>query len=249
MRWKGSERKQLLESKYYPRICLGAGWGKPRKFCQNKWCLGRGSNGELPEYVSGTLLLTSFSVRQEGVWGSECIAPHFLDVGSIWRWVVSFTPRPSCQKGEWSPSILWIGGWVGPRSGLDDVEQRIFLTLPGLEIRPPGRKARSQSLYRLCYLGSPRIFTEERVFSFVVRWLAVFLCSLSSFCLSSKRIFLLRIHIHYRLKCDVYFLAHVYLNTTRFDLIRRAIFRYMRVLLYFFCHTLYSPLIFEMIYS
>jgi hypothetical protein len=26
---------------------------------------------------------------------------------------------------------------VGPRAGLDDVENRKFLTLPGLELRPP----------------------------------------------------------------------------------------------------------------
>jgi hypothetical protein len=44
--------------------------------------------------------------------------------------------------------------WVGPRSGLDDVEKRTFLTLPGLELQPLCRLARSQSLYRLSYPGS-----------------------------------------------------------------------------------------------
>jgi hypothetical protein len=43
---------------------------------------------------------------------------------------------------------------VDPRAGLDDVEKRKFLTLPGLELRPLGRQARSQSLYRLRYAGS-----------------------------------------------------------------------------------------------
>jgi hypothetical protein len=43
---------------------------------------------------------------------------------------------------------------VGPRAGLDDVEKRKFLTLPGLELRLLGRPARSQSLYRLSYPGS-----------------------------------------------------------------------------------------------
>jgi hypothetical protein len=38
---------------------------------------------------------------------------------------------------------------VGPRAGLDDVEKRKFLTLPGLELRPFGPSIRSQSLYRL----------------------------------------------------------------------------------------------------
>jgi hypothetical protein len=43
---------------------------------------------------------------------------------------------------------------VGPRAGLYDMEKRKFLTLPGLELRPLGRPARSQSLYRLRYPGS-----------------------------------------------------------------------------------------------
>jgi hypothetical protein len=43
---------------------------------------------------------------------------------------------------------------VNPRAGLDDVEKSKFLTLPGLELRPLGRPARSQSLYRLRYPGS-----------------------------------------------------------------------------------------------
>jgi hypothetical protein len=64
--------------------------------------------------------------------------------------------------GEWSVSRpgrffpkeralgnSWIGGWVDPRAGLDDVEKGKFLTLPGLELEPLGRPAHSQSLYRL----------------------------------------------------------------------------------------------------
>jgi hypothetical protein len=45
------------------------------------------------------------------------------------------------MEGEWSAShhggftlnIHWIGGWVDPRVGLDDVEKTKFLTLPGHE--------------------------------------------------------------------------------------------------------------------
>jgi hypothetical protein len=47
------------------------------------------------------------------------------------EWSISrpgrFSPR------ERAPFTHWIGGWVGPRAGLDDVEKRKFLTLPGLE--------------------------------------------------------------------------------------------------------------------
>jgi hypothetical protein len=51
-------------------------------------------------------------------------------------------------EGEWSasrpcrftpgkraaPSTHWIGGWVDPRAGLDDMEKRKLLTLLGLEL-------------------------------------------------------------------------------------------------------------------
>jgi hypothetical protein len=51
-----------------------------------------------------------------------------------------FTPK------ERAPGTHLIGGWVDPRAGLDDVENRKFLTLPGIELRTFGRPVRSQSL-------------------------------------------------------------------------------------------------------
>jgi hypothetical protein len=47
-----------------------------------------------------------------------------------------------------------LQGWVDPRAGLEDLEKSKFLTLPGLELRPLRRPARSQSVYRLRYSGS-----------------------------------------------------------------------------------------------
>jgi hypothetical protein len=46
---------------------------------------------------------------------------------------------------------------VDPRAGLDDVENRKFLTLPGLELRPLG----SQSLYRLHIFPAPAVLVEN----------------------------------------------------------------------------------------
>jgi hypothetical protein len=46
---------------------------------------------------------------------------------------------------------------MDPRAGRNDVETRKILPLPGLELRPLGRPARSQSLYRLRY---PRYMFE-----------------------------------------------------------------------------------------
>jgi hypothetical protein len=64
--------------------------------------------------------------------------------------------------GEWSASLpcRFTPGdratgtrWMDSRAGLDTVEKRKFLTLPGLELRPLSRPARSQLLYRLSYPG------------------------------------------------------------------------------------------------
>jgi hypothetical protein len=68
------------------------------------------------------------------------------------EWSVSrpgrFTP------GERGLVAHWIGGSVGSKANLDDVDKIRFLTLSGLEIRSLGRPARTQSLYRLRYPGS-----------------------------------------------------------------------------------------------
>jgi hypothetical protein len=54
---------------------------------------------------------------------------------------------------------------VDPRAGLDDMEKRKFLTLPGLEFRILGHPARSQSLYRLSYPGSLRVLSYSHYLS------------------------------------------------------------------------------------
>jgi hypothetical protein len=51
------------------------------------------------------------------------------------------------------PGTHWLGCWVGPITGLDDVEKRKCLPPLRLELRSLGRPARSRSLYRLCYPG------------------------------------------------------------------------------------------------
>jgi hypothetical protein len=84
-------------------------------------------------------------------YGGEDVKIHiFLTsalVGGEWS-----ASRPgSFIPGERAPGTHWIGGWVNPRDGLDDLEKRKFLTLPGLKLRPLGRPARSHSLYRLRY--------------------------------------------------------------------------------------------------
>jgi hypothetical protein len=52
---------------------------------------------------------------------------------------------------------------VGLRTGLEDVEKRKFMTLLGLELRPLGHPAHSQSLYRLSYPGSCYIINNSQM--------------------------------------------------------------------------------------
>jgi hypothetical protein len=82
--------------------------------------------------------------------------------GGVDVWIHIFLT--SALVGEWSASrpsrftpverafvAHWILVLVGPGVSPDDMVKRKFLTLPGLELRPIGRPAGSQSLYRLRY--------------------------------------------------------------------------------------------------
>jgi hypothetical protein len=75
---------------------------------------------------------------------SGCIAPR-INIGTRWRWVVSFTPRPLYSRRR-APGTRWIGGWVGPRAVLDAVVYRKKNpSLPLPEIEP--RSSRPQLMH------------------------------------------------------------------------------------------------------
>jgi hypothetical protein len=87
-------------------------------------------------------------------WGVAVYIHVFLTSALVGgEWSVSCSSR--FTPGERTPCTHRIGGLVGPRTGLNDVEYRKFLTLPELELRLLGHPARSQSLDRLSYRGSP----------------------------------------------------------------------------------------------
>jgi hypothetical protein len=102
--------------------------------------------------VKLSLCLTNQALCREGVWRSGRIDPYF-DLGTSWRWVVSFTPLPLYPRGKRLryPLVRRLGG-PQSRSGRHGEVQ--ILAPPRLELRTLGRPARSQSLYRLCYPGS-----------------------------------------------------------------------------------------------
>jgi hypothetical protein len=50
-----------------------------------------------------------------------------------------YTPA-ALPLGKEPAGIHWIGGWVGPTAGLDTVEKREILPLPGIELRFSARR-------------------------------------------------------------------------------------------------------------
>jgi hypothetical protein len=87
--------------------------------------------------------------------GAAVLALVFLTsalVGGEWS-----ASRPGrFTPGKRGPSTQCIGGCVGPRTGLDDLEKWKFLTLLGLELGLLIHPAHSLSLYWLCYPSSLR---------------------------------------------------------------------------------------------
>jgi hypothetical protein len=60
-----------------------------------------------------SLCLTNQALRHEGVRRSGCIDPQFLDLGTSWRWVVSFMPPAALSPGRVSPvPIGYEAGWA-----------------------------------------------------------------------------------------------------------------------------------------
>jgi hypothetical protein len=98
--------------------------------------------------VKLSLSLTNYALRHEGVWRSGCIHPRFLDLGTSWRWVVSFTPWSLYPRGK-SPRYPLDRRLGGPQSRPGQYREETIFTIPRLELRPLGRTARSQWLYRL----------------------------------------------------------------------------------------------------
>jgi hypothetical protein len=82
--------------------------------------------------------------------GEWMYKPTFLDLGTRWRWLVSFTLRPLYTRGN-SPRCPLDRRLSRHQSRSGRRGEEKFLILLGLELRPVGRPTRSQSLYRLRY--------------------------------------------------------------------------------------------------
>jgi hypothetical protein len=95
------------------------------------------------------VLVTRYAMKTLG--GGGCADPHFLELGTSWKGVVSFTPWTLYPRRNRTRYPL-DRRLFGLEASLKGVKKRKFFTLPGLESRPLGRRARSQSVYRLSYL-------------------------------------------------------------------------------------------------
>jgi hypothetical protein len=53
--------------------------------------------------------------------GYACIEPRFLDLDT--SWCGQLQAQATLPPGERAPGTHWTGGWVGPRTGLDELEK------------------------------------------------------------------------------------------------------------------------------
>jgi hypothetical protein len=80
--------------------------------------------------VQFTLCLTQQALCHEGVRGSGCIDPHFLDLGTSWKWVVSL-------------AVLSPGWLMGQPTGYGG-EAILYCT------KTPGLRAKHSPLQLIC---------------------------------------------------------------------------------------------------
>jgi hypothetical protein len=99
--------------------------------------------------------------------GGGVIAPRIVDLGTRWRWVVSFTPQPLYPqvKSSWYTLDRRLGG-PQSRSGRGG-EEKNSQPPPGIEPYNTDRPVRSPALYRLSYHGSHLIPWDIFFFEYI----------------------------------------------------------------------------------
>jgi hypothetical protein len=80
-------------------------------------------------------------------WGTGGIAPSILDLGTRWKWVVRFTPRPLYPQGKspWYPLDRRLSE-LESRSGRGG-EEKNSQPPPGIEPQNPNHPVRSPTLF------------------------------------------------------------------------------------------------------
>jgi hypothetical protein len=92
------------------------------------------------------LYVLKLKKHKEARYLTQCSMNIFAVINSQVKGMWNY--RWSSPPGCFIPGTHWIGGWVGPRTVLEDMERRKISPLPGLELQHVCRPACSQSLYR-----------------------------------------------------------------------------------------------------
>jgi hypothetical protein len=86
--------------------------------------------------VKSSLCLTNYALRHEDVWGSGCIDQRLFDLGTSWRWVVSFTSRLLYPRVR-SPSYRLDRKLGGPQRRSERHREVKILTTTGTRTPTP----------------------------------------------------------------------------------------------------------------
>jgi hypothetical protein len=105
--------------------------------------------------------------------GGGCIDPHFLDLGTSWRWVVSFTPRPLYPRGKslWYRLDRRLGG---PQNQSVWCEEKILDPTGTWTLDPFRCPSHSHSLYQRHYPGSLNFYFLS--FSIILFFIIILPC-------------------------------------------------------------------------
>jgi hypothetical protein len=89
--------------------------------------------------------------------------PCYIQLGTCWRCAITFTLRPLSPSMRKESLALFLSEIeCDPRSSLESMHKRKFLTPAGLKLLPLCHSACSQSLYRLSYCQNESVLQPRR---------------------------------------------------------------------------------------
>jgi hypothetical protein len=101
--------------------------------------------------------------------GSGCIDPHFLDLSTSWRWVVSFTSQLLYLRGK-SPRYPLDRRLGGPRNQSGCCEEEKILDPTSTWKSNPSVVQTVASPYTVCAIPSCGILWIKYVWDYIVIW-------------------------------------------------------------------------------
>jgi hypothetical protein len=156
-------------------------------------------------YVTSKVKLPCYMLRRHLGWERRYSSYSFLTLALDGdEWSVSW-PSHALPLGKGPPGTHWIGGWVGPRAGLDtEAGRKVLCPCRGSN---PSCLVRSQTLYWMSYSSSYLSTFSMYIYQHVIRWtvkfdsLTMIQIVLSHYCYTSQKCLLafwfkVKIHQH-----------------------------------------------------